>query len=1706
MTDWASIAGGRCQGAPWRVGIAGIRPEAGQAAFLLSDEQWASLLALLPLEPLQRYGDANGLHFERIATPESVEGFDGILLIEQALAGAQSFTLPADVRRYLLLLEPGCTAGEALSEAFERVFLPAEAPFLGQHRVRLNQPLEIPLTPLGPIPPLGVAARVFGRDAVALEQSHFALCDEPGELSGWVSSQWQACLLAGVIPVNTAPAAIPEWFPRDCYVEGSAFASRDELLAFLDGMSQEDYQALATRLRTFLMQGSSRPDERIYPYTVDCWINAVTAAIALDASAVRDDAPLLSVVIPTFNYGRYLTQTLGSILAQGVESIEILVLDNASTDETPAVMATFAADSRVRYMRNRRNFGVGSSGHNGLWAARGKYLILFMADDFMNPGHVSRLLPAMESDARIAVGYSPICWVDEQGRPLTGPLHPGHRQADYVGGRNEVADLLIYDNYITPSAAIIRREAFFQAWQRDIRIRGAGDWQLMVQLGERFPDFVFTTTPGVSYRVHGTQHSNEFYGTSAPLEGHLCILEGVLERSGETLLKGREREVAGHLRRRLGQYPQERESLLGERVIRLCAHLEELARQGENALFSIILTTYNRSDLLKDALASVGSQTLRDLEVILINDNGEPVEHLLADYDFPITYLRQGRNQGLSAARNAGLALARGRYIVYLDDDDIYLPNHLAVLAEAFEQHPDSVIYTGVEYVNEKLEDGRRIELGRGQPFKHEAFDRDRLFVQNYIPVNTWAHPRQMLATVGEFDTGLAAFEDWDMLLRLATRYPFVHVPTVTSEVHTRAPGAGGDHMLGRERKNFPALYRELYERYSGSSSEGLQRGRQQMLESLGERPRGGLEDWLAERLPTAAENRLIADYLQKHQGGPLIGVVVLDGDGQSERLMATIKSLLGERCLYATLRILAITPVDVPATSAADKLHFLRMTDEPLAAQINRAVEASDCQWFMLAHAGDEFTQGGLMVAGLELASNPECRAVYGDQLQRMPDGSLGGAFLPGFNLDLLLSFPMVMARHWLYRRDLFLAAGGFDAAFPEAFEFELLTRFIEQDGLVGLGHIDEPLLITAPPSLRDNPDERRVIERHLGNRGYQARIVPGLPGRYRVRYGHGATPLVSIILATDVPLAALQRCTDSLLEKTAYGHYELLLADSGKRADVSAWLRDVAALGDDKVRVIATGAGLAQNRAAELARGEYLLLLSGEAAIVNADWLDELLNHALRPEVGVVGGKLLSANGRIAQAGLLLGLNGPASPVFAGEPMDAPGYLQRLQVDQNYSAVGEACLMIRAEVFHQVGAMDAALTAFRDVDLCLRVRDAGYLTVWAANAIVLHEAEQVHADTEAQDRFYDRYLPQLANDPAYNRNLALNGRGFDLESDVSLTWRPLSWRPLPVVLAHPADPWGCGHYRVIQPFSALKSQGLIDGTLSMGLLQVTDLERYAPDVVVLQRQIGEERLDAMRRIKRFSRAFKVYELDDYLPNLPLKSVHRDQMPRDILKSLRRGLEFVDRFVVSTQPLAEAFAGLHDDIRVIENRLPAKWWKNLENQRRRGRKPRVGWAGGVSHTGDLELIVDVVRELAGEVEWVFMGMCPDSIRPYVHEFHGGVDIEGYPAALASLDLDLALAPVEPNLFNECKSNLRLLEYGACGFPVICSDLLCYQGDLPVTRVKNRFRDWVDAIRMHISDLDAAAQAGDRLREAVHRDWMLEGENLERWRKAWMPD
>src|SRR3990167_2974457 len=862
------------------------------------------------------------------------------------------------------------------------------------------------------------------------------------------------------------------------------------------------------------------------------------------------------------------------------------------------------------------------------------------------------------------------------------PRHPGYREEDYIGGRNEVAELLTYDNYIPPSAALIRREPLLKVWKRDPQLNGAGDWLSMVQVAEQYADFVFLSDPGVTYRRHAAQLSTAFYASAAPLADHIRIVEGVFERGAEGKLRGSERDVAAHLRRRLALYPSEQASELGERVRHLCERLEALARKDEEILFSIILTTYNRPDLLKDALASVGSQTLRDFEVVLVNDNGEPVESLLAACDFPVTYVRQGCNRGLSAARNAGLKLARGTYVCYLDDDDFYWPEHLATLARTFASHPNTVVYTGVEYVDERLEVGRRIELGRSRPFLHQQYDRERLFIQNYIPVNTWAHPRSMLATVGEFDTGLTAFEDWDMLLRLGARYTFVHAPEVTTEVRVRQGStAGSDHMLGRERKNFGALYEEMYRRHADLGSERVRAGRRKLLQQFGVKsgqPRQtlSLDAWLAQRTLTPLQQRLIDEHLSGQV--PRIGVAILDLDGAAEQVVATYESLQG--VLYPHVRPWLLAPVDYRDLPADLPIHLATKQDWPLV--LNQLLQTNEFDWLCIVQAGERFTPGGLLMAALELLGAPECRAVYCDELYQPATGGLGSLFRPAMNLDYLLSFPAGMARHWLFRRDVAVQAGGFDLQFIDAPEFELILRLINQDGLAGLGHVAEPLLIGRAPQLVDHEHEQRAISQHLALRGYeQAQVLSSQPGRYRIRYGHAETPLVSILIEAGGRLAPLQRCVESLLESTDYAQYEvLLIEDRTDAADVSTWLEALETLGEARVRVLRGYAGVCVaerlNTAARLVSGSLLLMLHPETAAFEPEWLGEMVNHALRPEVGVVGGLLLSAAGKVTQAALVLGLEGPGGEPFIGQPASAPGYMHRLEVTQNCSAVSRRLL----------------------------------------------------------------------------------------------------------------------------------------------------------------------------------------------------------------------------------------------------------------------------------------------------------------------------------------------------------------------------------------------------------------------------------------------
>lgn len=865
------------------------------------------------------------------------------------------------------------------------------------------------------------------------------------------------------------------------------------------------------------------------------------------------------------------------------------------------------------------------------------------------------------------------------------------------------------------------------------------------------------------------------------------------------------------------------------------------------------------------------------------------------------------------------------------------------------------------------------------------------------------------------------------------------------------------------------------------------------------------VSEWLRARVLSSVQSRLIEQHLQT-RNVPVIDVLVIDLDAEPELVARTLHSLEQAGPVQAFYRPIVLT-TQVASWPMAKVYHIDQ--DETVTA-VNRALEASEGDWFIILKAGEAFTQGGLATAVLELLGRDDLFAVQPDEISRQEDGSQCLLLRPDVNLDLLLSFPSSVARHWLFNHSRWSEEGGFSERFPQAFELHYILGLLEVTGLQGLGHLSEPLLICEVPALQECLQEQQAIESHLHTRGFvDAQVEAFLPGRYRVNYGHPGRPLVSVLLVVDQHLAHAQRCVDSFLANTDYQTYELLLLDPGSEDPaICSWLLGIESLGVSQIRVLRYECGQSadaiRNDASLDADGDFLLFLDAGIGVLSKDWIGQLLNHALRPEVGCVGAKLVNGERSIIHAGYVLGLGGAAGLPYKGMPGQAGGYMQRLEVDQNCTAVSSHCLMVRKELFLEAQGFDLQFAGWADIDLCLRLRESGYLHVWTPRVELLATGPSAGPVSSSLQRLIDaRWLKVMARDPSYNVNFSLREKRAFRPAEAAVTWRPLaSFRPLPVVLAQPARRV-CGAWsRIIQPFDALSEAGKIDGAVASLVLSLADIERHDPDVLLLQRQSTDPEIKLLQRIQATARAFKVYDIDEFIP----EPGRKPKSSRDLNQGFIKAIAMADRLIVASHELANAIGTLCTDTRVVESRLDPRWWKGLNSLRRCGEVPRVGLFGAPAKGLEQQLFEQILKTFAGEVEWVFIGVCPTHLKALVQKIHVPLEADLYPAQLAGLNLDLGIMMREDNLLNHCRSSQPLLEAGMCAIPVICSDLQPFRGGLPVKRVGNDLQAWISAIRDHLHDLDSAALLGDFFREKVTSEWLLDEKGLQAYQNAWLPN
>ncbi|MGE4045624.1 MAG: glycosyltransferase family 9 protein [Acetobacteraceae bacterium] len=497
-------------------------------------------------------------------------------------------------------------------------------------------------------------------------------------------------------------------------------------------------------------------------------------------------------------------------------------------------------------------------------------------------------------------------------------------------------------------------------------------------------------------------------------------------------------------------------------------------------------------------------------------------------------------------------------------------------------------------------------------------------------------------------------------------------------------------------------------------------------------------------RRVSRVETDLIADRLERLGCRPVFTVLVRQaGPVEADGLGVTLASVQAQAYGDWRVRILADPPevaqdvrrlLDQADPDLVYRSSVLSPADSGWHAPLAGAGETPDTLCILLA-AGDELGADALAELALTRALHPQSDLIYADEARISPVSREREPFFkPDFSPDLLYSTNYI-GRPWTATASLLDASGVTPATLGADGEYDLVLRCAELAS--SIRHVPKLLCVRGAMDLDDPDTEQAALADAAARRGYDAQILPSpIHGTWRMKRRVGPAGKVSIIIPTCAAHGYIETCITSLRERTAYRNFEIICIDNIPDSELGwkVWLQQNA----DKVVDIPDAFNWSRfnNKGVEAADGEFLLFLNDDIEIVQDDWLDVLLEHADRPEVGIVGPQLLYPDRKVQHAGMFLTNNGVARHAFRFNAEDEPGYFGLALTQRNVVAVTGACMLVRRSTFDALGRFDEAHEIVNnDLDFCLRAHRAGLLTVFTPYATLLHY------ELASRDRLKDIY-----------------------------------------------------------------------------------------------------------------------------------------------------------------------------------------------------------------------------------------------------------------------------------------------------------------------------------------------------------------------------
>jgi O-antigen biosynthesis protein len=552
--------------------------------------------------------------------------------------------------------------------------------------------------------------------------------------------------------------------------------------------------------------------------------------------------PTVSVVITSYNYGRYIGAAIESVLSQDFRDFELIISDNASTDDSIAVISRYLGDERVRLIRRPTNIGPIANYQAALEETKGSYVAFLSADDFFLAGHLRTMVRYYEDHPDVDVAWSGYVLAMPDGSIRDAFFSAFSEARD----RNDFASLLSYDMYPCYLTMLFKRELLDEFAFSDGTFV-AGDLDHVVRLAAAGKRFACVGNATVAWRQHGDNMSGgKYVRNGEQIEDQLRLLElYAVERHARKII-GYGTGILRMLEQKHMMFVQANPELAAEReadIVRRKAAISERVRRfatapvpagPEGPLVSIVVPTIGNIPYLGSALQSIAAQTYANWEIVLVSDGGPNLEHFVGSLPCAgrVTYVRRTNREGPAAARNTAFDFLHGGIVAYLDEDNLWDPRHLEVVVAALSTGPLAV-RTEASLTVEQMDHppgGRRDLIRSRRPFAAASESPDP-YLSHAVPLNAVAHDIRCYQQCGLFDKEYAVLEDWEFFVRLQAHFAVFSVPECTVDIRVR-PALEGQY-LGANWGAFPAAIEKLYNAHLNSPTGTAGEARLALFQSV---------------------------------------------------------------------------------------------------------------------------------------------------------------------------------------------------------------------------------------------------------------------------------------------------------------------------------------------------------------------------------------------------------------------------------------------------------------------------------------------------------------------------------------------------------------------------------------------------------------------------------------------------------------------------------------------------------------------------------------------------------------------------------------------------------------------------------------------------------------------------------------------------------